>query len=250
MLEVDDLSFGYGGGNVLHGISLTLGAGVNLILGRNGAGKTTLLRLLAGAAPATRGGEIRLDGEHLAVRTRPGRKILRNVGWLPQEFGYPPHMRTSEFVAYAAWLKEVPRSRIASQVAAALAAAGVNGQSGQRLRVLSGGQLRRAGLAAAVVSDPRLLILDEPTAGLDPEQRESFHELVRAVGAAKVVVIATHLLEDVAALADHIVIIDAGRVRWQGTPARLAHAGREDDTPVPVGTESLRRGLRVVLRGA
>jgi ABC-2 type transport system ATP-binding protein len=245
VLEVDGLSFSYGSRQVLTDVDLALGVGANVLLGRNGAGKTTLLRMLAGAAhPAA--GAIGLDGEPVDVRRRGGRRVLRRVGWLPQTFGYPPRMRTVEFVAYAAWLKQVPRAVLGSRVDTALAAAAVTEQAGRPLRELSGGQLRRAGLAASVVADPRLLILDEPTAGLDPEQRGSFHELVRGAARDKVVVIATHLLEDVAALAEWVVVIDAGAVRWQGTAAQLAGAGDGAEAG-PVDTERLRQGLRTVL---
>lgn len=240
-LKAHGLSFSYGRQSVLSGVSFSLGVGAHVLLGRNGAGKTTLIRLLAGAATAA-DGTIRLGEDLLDLRTRSGRALLRHVGWLPQDFGYPPHMKVADFVSYAAWLKEVPNARLASRVEAALEAADMIEHARRPLSALSGGQLRRAGLAAATVAEPEVLILDEPTAGLDPEQRDGFHGLIRELRKTKVVVIATHLLEDVEALAEHVVVIDAGAILWTGTADELAST-----TDGPGGLQGLRRGFRAVL---
>jgi ABC-2 type transport system ATP-binding protein len=223
-------------------VHLQLSTGVTVLLGRNGAGKTTLMKILAGAAAATVG-EVRLDGQPCGGRTRSGRRALRSVGWLPQGFGFPPRITTGEFVAYAAWLKEVPRQRITARVAEVLYAVDLEELAKASLRTLSGGQLRRVGLAAAMAANPNVLILDEPTAGLDPEQRESFHELIRRLRSDKIVIVATHLLEDVEALADWIVVIDRGSVRWKGTPNELSSKSGGD------GIRGLRAGFQSVIGG-
>ncbi|MEU6857343.1 ATP-binding cassette domain-containing protein [Glycomyces sp. NPDC046736] len=243
-LKAHGLSFSYGRHPVLSGVSFSLGAGAHVVLGRNGAGKTTLIRLLAGAATAA-GGTIKLGEDLLDLRTRSGRALLRHIGWLPQEFGYPPHMKVVDFVAYAAWLKEVPKEQLVSRVEAALEAADMTEQARRPLSALSGGQLRRAGLAAATVADPEVLILDEPTAGLDPEQRDGFHRLILELRKTKVVLIATHLLEDVEALAEHVMVIDAGAILWTGTTDELAST-----SDGPGGLQGLRQGFRAVLGAA
>lgn len=248
-LTVDRLSFRYGSKRILSGITVSLGAGTNVILGRNGAGKTTMIRLLAGAAQPADGG-IKLGDERLDLAARSGRKLLQHIGWLPQDFGYPRHMRVIDFIAYAAWLKEVPKARLVSRVADAIAATDLAGHEHQQLRTLSGGQLRRAGLAAAIVADPEVLVLDEPTAGLDPVQRDGFYTLVRRIQETKVVVIATHLLEDVEALADRVVVVDAGRVLWEGTPGELAATATTSGDDRPAGIDGLRQGFRTVLGAA
>lgn len=246
VLTVDNLSFHYGSRMILSGVTVSLGAGATVFLGRNGAGKTTMIRMLAGAAQPAEG-EIRLGDDPLAVRTRSGRRLLRHIGWLPQDFGYPRHMKVVDFVAYAAWLKEVPKQRLVPRVDEALSTTDLTEHAQRPLRALSGGQLRRAGLAAAVVADPDVLVLDEPTAGLDPEQRAGFYTLIRQVQQTKVVVIATHLLEDVEALADRVVIVDAGRILWEGTPGELAGTVATPDGAQPAGLDGLRQGFRGVL---
>ncbi|MGN9912174.1 ATP-binding cassette domain-containing protein [Phytohabitans sp. LJ34] len=226
---------------MLVGVSLDLTNGANLFLGRNGAGKTTLMRVLAGAVRPD-AGDVRLNGRLFSGRSTSGRQVLRHIGWLPQDFGFPPRMKVDEFVAYAAWLKQVPAAQVLARSSAVLEVVDLVRQAHQPLKSLSGGQLRRAGLAAALVADPDVLILDEPTAGLDPEQRDAFHELIRQIGHEKVVVVATHLLEDVEALAGHIVVIDHGSVRWQGDPGGLERLGGGGS-----GLSGLRAGFQAAI---
>jgi len=240
MLEVDQVGFRYGSKPVLRGVSATFEPGATVLLGRNGAGKTTLIRILAGAATPS-SGQVRLNGSAQGSHSRATRAVLRRIGWLPQTFGFPPRMATAEFVAYAAWLKEVPGRQLTRQVADALATTGLSEQARNPLQTLSGGQLRRAGLAAALVAEPEVLVLDEPTAGLDPEQRDAFHGLVRRIRSERVVVIATHLLEDVEALADRVVVIDRGSVQWTGTIDDLAGLSQQQ------GLSALREGFQIIL---
>jgi ABC-type multidrug transport system ATPase subunit len=154
-------------------------------------------------------------------------------------------MTVEEFVGYAGWLKEVPRAGLSSRVSETISLVGLEHKTKDALRTLSGGQLRRAGLAAAVVAEPAVLVLDEPTAGLDPEQREEFHELVRELRTQTVVLVATHLLEDVEALAQRIIVLDSGRLMWSGTPQGLAELA--GSAP---GLQGLRRGFQAALENA
>lgn len=228
-VTVDQVSKRYRSTAALSGVSLELKPGVTAILGRNGAGKSTLMRLLVGVEEPT-SGDVGVRGPGVSTR----REQLRSTGWLPQAFGYPPRMRADDFVRYAAWLKEVDRRQVASSVDAAMELADVELARRRRLGELSGGTLRRVGLAAAMVASPVLVVLDEPTTGLDPEQRASMHERLRALAVERTIVMSTHLLEDVDALADRIYILDAGRVAWDGTVDELSQRSAPD--PRSLGT--------------
>jgi ABC-2 type transport system ATP-binding protein len=205
------------------GLDLALGTGVHGLLGPNGAGKTTLVRALATVLrPA--GGRLSLLGE--AVNGRLDlRRLRRQIGYLPQEFGFYRRFTVREFVEYIAWLKEVPAGEVPDAVQRAVERVGLADRADHRMKTLSGGMVRRAGIAQAIVNDPRILLLDEPTAGLDPDQRMDFRALLREIAGDTCVVIATHLVEDVAAACTDVVLMDAGQVVFRGVPADLAAAG-------------------------
>ncbi len=227
-VRAEGLSRGYGRTQALAGVSFAPQPGVTVLLGPNGAGKSTLTRLLLGvefpdSGQVLRGGRSVTAGEVL-------REHHRRSGWLPQAFGYPTGMRVQDFLCYAAWLKEVPRGSRTALVEHALERVLLSDQRRRRLGQLSGGMLRRVGIAQAIVHQPDFVVLDEPTAGLDPEQRDYFHRTVAQVGRAATVVISTHLLEDVAVLAEHTVVLDDGRVLFDGHVDRLVARGEGPDT--------------------
>ncbi|GIJ77876.1 ABC-type multidrug transport system, ATPase component [Micromonospora phaseoli] len=226
----------------VNGLDLTLDTGVHGLLGPNGAGKTTLMRALATVVnPAS--GRLRLLGQSV---TDPAglRQVRRELGYLPQHFGFYPRFTVREFVEYVAWLKEMPKSAIPGAVQRAVERVGLADRADTRMKTLSGGMLRRAGIAQAIVNEPRLLLLDEPTVGLDPEQRLDFRHLLRDVGVDSCVLVSTHLVEDVAAACTDVVLIDAGRLVWQGTPAQLAQRGTAGDA----GDSATERGYSALLR--
>jgi ABC-2 type transport system ATP-binding protein len=226
--SVRKLSVTLGRGRQAHravdGLDLDLGAGVLGLLGPNGAGKTTLIRVLATITVATRG-EVRLLG-HDPTDASSRREVRRRLGYLPQSFGYYPRFTVREFVTYFAWLKEVSPSRTAVAVDRVIERVGLGDRADTRLKALSGGMLRRAGLAQALVNDPDLLLLDEPTAGLDPEQRLHFRALLREQGLTSTVVVSTHLVEDVASACTQVALMNAGRLVHTGTPLSLEELGR------------------------
>ena len=228
-------------------VDLDLHTGVHGLLGANGAGKTTLMRVLATVLPAT-SGTVALLG-HDAGDERGRREIRRGLGYLPQAFGSYPRFTVREFVEYFAWLKEMPGARRAAAVARAIERVGLADRADTRMKALSGGMLRRAGLAQALVNEPGVLLLDEPTAGLDPEQRVSFRQLIREVGRDTTVLISTHIVEDVASVCDHIVLMREGRIVRRGTPAELERLGEAAGSPEP-GTSALERGYTAALRDA
>src|SRR6516162_4193118 len=166
-VEITDLTRRFGRNVAVAGVSLEAGPGVFGLLGPNGAGKTTLLRMMATVIPPS-SGRLRLLGRDPGS-CGPRREIRRRAGYLPQNLGYYPGFRAAEFVEYFALLKEVPAAQIPAAVVAALERVELGGKAKTKLRNLSGGMLRRVGIAQAIVNEPELLLLDEPTAGLDPE---------------------------------------------------------------------------------
>ncbi|MFW6204032.1 MAG: ABC transporter ATP-binding protein [Actinomycetota bacterium] len=243
-VEIADLVVRYGKRTALAGLYLDLGAGVHGLLGPNGAGKTTLMRVLATVAKPT-SGSVTVLGSDLSDQ-RALREVRRRLGYLPQQFGYYPRFTVREFVEYFAWLKEMPADDVPTAVDRAIDRVGLTDRADDKLKKLSGGMLRRVGIAQAIVNDPDLLLLDEPTAGLDPEQRVDFRELLRAVGVDACVLVATHLVEDVTAACTNVTIANEGRAVFRGTPDDLIAAGEG----TPDGDTPIERGYTTVLRAA
>ena len=243
-VEITALTRRFGRTEAVAGVDLQTGPGVFGLLGPNGAGKTSLLRMMATAIPPT-SGRLRLLGRDPG-RAGPRREIRRRLGYLPQQLGYYPGFTAAEFVEYFALLKEVPAGQVPAAVTAALDRAELGGQARARLRTLSGGMLRRVGIAQAIVNQPDLLLLDEPTAGLDPEQRVAFRGLLRDLGRHAIVVVSTHLVEDVGAACAQVALLDRGKIVFQGSPGELAARGAGHG----VGDAPLERGYSAVLAAA
>jgi ABC-2 type transport system ATP-binding protein len=224
---VDQVAKTFGRTRALDGITFTAGQGVTGLLGPNGAGKTTVLRMLATVLGPDRG-RLRLLGRDPADAGER-LEIRRRLGYLPQEPGFHRGFTTFEFVDYVAILKEMTHRRERhDEVRRVLDEVGLSSVSGKKIRALSGGMRRRVGLAQALLDDPDLLVLDEPTVGLDPEQRLRFRELISRAAERRCVILSTHQTEDVAALCNAIVVVQAGRTLFTGTPAQLVQtaAGR------------------------
>jgi ABC-type multidrug transport system ATPase subunit len=242
-VEITGLTRRFGSATAVAGVDLRTGPGVFGLLGPNGAGKTTLLRMMATAAKPT-SGQLRLLGRDPADYG-PRREIRRRLGYLPQSPGYYPGFTVTEFVEYFALLKEVPPVGVKIAVANAIDRVGLADSRKRRLRTLSGGMLRRACIAQAIVNEPELLLLDEPTAGLDPEQRVTFRALLRDLGEHATVVVSTHLVEDVGAACAEVALMDRGMIVFHGTPGDLtagANGKTAGDTPLERGyTAALER---------
>jgi ABC-2 type transport system ATP-binding protein len=208
-------------------VELTASPGVTGLLGPNGAGKTTLLRIIA-TVLAPDSGEVEAFGYDPG--TADGRlEIRRRLGYLPQEPGYHRGFSAFDFVDYVAILKEWSDRRTRhEEVRRVLSLVGLESVMHRKIRQLSGGMRRRVGIAQSLLGAPDLLVLDEPTAGLDPEQRLRFRELLSAQAERSTVVLSTHQTDDVAALCQRVIVLLGGSVRFDGTPRELAEiaAGR------------------------
>ena len=176
----------------------------------------------------------------------PRREIRRRLGYLPQNLGYYPSFTVVEFVEYFALLKEMPAARVPRAVASAIEQVDLGDKARAKLRTLSGGMLRRVGIAQAIVNEPELLLLDEPTAGLDPEQRVAFRSLLRDLGQRASVVVSTHLVEDVGAACTEVALMNQGKIVFRGTPDELTARGEGHG----VGDAPLERGYSAVLTEA
>ena len=244
-VEVAGVTRRFGRTQAVAGVDLEAGPGVLGLLGPNGAGKTSLLRMLATViAPSS--GTLRLLGRDPGGYAQR-KEVRRRLGYLPQNLGYYPAFTVAEFVEYFALLKEMPPARVPAAVAAAVERTGLGGQARSKLRTLSGGMLRRAGIAQAIVNKPDLLLLDEPTAGLDPEQRVSFRAMLRDLGQEATVIVSTHLVEDVGAACAQVALMDAGKIVFHGTPDELTARAEGTDA---AGDAPLERGYSAVLAAA
>jgi ABC-2 type transport system ATP-binding protein len=244
-VETADLTRRFGRMRAVDGVTLKIGTGVFGLLGPNGAGKSSLLRMMATVIPPSAGRIRLLDLDPGAYG--PRRQIRRRLGYVPQNLGFYPGFTVVEFIEYFALLKEMPSVRVPQAVAAAVEQVGLGDKARAKLRTLSGGMLRRVGIAQAIVNQPDLLLLDEPTAGLDPEQRVAFRALLRALGEHATVIVSTHLVEDVGAACTEVALMDAGKIVFRGTPGELTARG---EGAAAAGDAPLERGYSAVLAEA
>jgi ABC-2 type transport system ATP-binding protein len=220
-ISIVGVSKSFGSTLALDHVDAAFAPGVNGLLGPNGAGKTTMLRILATVLPADDG---RLDVLGVDPTTGNGRlSVRRRLGYLPQEPGFHRQFSAFDFVDYVAILKEwADRRTRHDEVRRVLGLVDLDSVMHKRIGQLSGGMRRRVGIAQALIGRPDLLVLDEPTAGLDPEQRLRFRELLGTEAAGATVLLSTHQTDDVAALCHNVVVLLGGQVRYTGTPAGLA----------------------------
>jgi ABC-2 type transport system ATP-binding protein len=244
-VEIAELTRRFGHTQAVAGVDLAAGPGVFGLLGPNGAGKTTLLRMMATVIAPTSGKLRLLDRDPGAYG--PRREIRRRLGYLPQNLGYYPGFTVAEFVEYFALLKDMPPRQVPAAVAAAIEQVSLGNKARAKLRTLSGGMLRRVGIAQAIVNGPQLLLLDEPTAGLDPEQRVAFRGMLRDLGQRATVIVSTHLVEDVGAACSEVALMNDGKIVFQGTPIELIGQGEGSGA---AGDAPLERGYSAVLAAA
>ncbi|HEV8577761.1 MAG TPA: ABC transporter ATP-binding protein [Thermoanaerobaculia bacterium] len=218
MIEAQTLSRRYGDFTAVDGISFSVKDGEILgMLGPNGAGKTTTIRMITGFLPPT-SGKVTVAGKDLFEAPREAR---RQVGYLPENVSLYPEMRVSEYLTYRARLEGLSRGEIRQAVPVAMERCLVTDVRDQIIGTLSKGYRQRVGLATAILHNPRVLVLDEPTVGLDPKQIISIRELIRQLGREHTLLLSTHILPEVELLCDRVVIIDRGKIVAEGTPESL-----------------------------
>ena len=230
-LLLDNLCKDFGGNTAVAGITAVLEPGIYGLLGANGAGKTTLLRMICGVLKPT-AGQVRLDG--ISIDTL-GAAYRDKLGYLPQEFvGYPQYS-ARDFLLYMAVLKGMTRSQAVPKIQELLSMVRLQEVANKKLRAFSGGMRRRLGIAQALLNDPDILILDEPTAGLDPKERVHFRNILEGYAQQKIVLLSTHIVSDLEAIAHKVFLMKDGRFQTQGTVSELLQQakGRVWELTVP-----------------
>ena len=216
-LSFENISKLYGDTVALQQIDLTLGSGVYGLLGPNGAGKTTLMRIMTDLlAPST--GRVLLDGQDIAVM---GAAFRKKLGYLPQDFGVYPNFTAEQFLLYIARLKGLSKFDAKRQTDNLLRMVGLEDKKQKKLKGFSGGQRQRVGIAQALLGDPEILVLDEPTAGLDPEERIRFRGIISDLSQQKLVLLSTHIVSDLEAVANEIILLRKGVVLEMQKPSAL-----------------------------
>jgi len=206
----------YGKKQALFNIDLEIGKGMFGLLGRNGAGKTTLMKTLA-ALHKKKNGSITVCG----VPVEKAKKIRSMTGYLPQDFSMYPNMRTDEALDYLGALSGIPVKERKEKVETLLKKVNLTEHRRKKVKELSGGMKRRLGIAQALIHDPKVIIVDEPTAGLDPEERIRFRNLLCEVAEDRIVILSTHIVGDIESTCENIAIMDEGRILWKGTVSEL-----------------------------
>lgn len=214
-LELDAISKSYGNFRALSSVSATLEDGIYGLLGPNGAGKTTLINIMIGILPSSEG-TIRLDGNDTA---RMGRGYFDLIGYMPQYSQFYANFTVLEFLYYMCQLKGVKNAK--SRIEEVLAFVNLCDWRQMRIGALSGGMRQRLGVAQAILNNPKLLVLDEPTAGLDPGERVRFRNLLSKLATGRIIILATHIVSDVECIAKEILLLQKGKLVMQGTPNEL-----------------------------
>ncbi len=216
-LKTCGLTKQFGSKTAVKDLNITLTNGVYGLLGANGAGKTTLMRLLCNLQAPT-SGQIFLGGKNIAGLGERYRALL---GYLPQHFGYYPDFSALDFLLYVSALKGLEEKAARKKSKELLEAVGLSREAKQKIKTFSGGMKQRLGIAQAMLNDPHILILDEPTAGLDPKERVRFRNLISAFSKDRIVILSTHIVSDVEFVAEDIIMMKAGKVLHFGNPQEI-----------------------------
>lgn len=209
-IEIESLSKRYGDKVAVNNVSLSIGKGIFGLIGRNGAGKTTLLRILATLLPKS-GGEVSING----IPIRKVKKIRRIIGYMPQEFSFYPGLSVRDTMKYFCALSDISE-KYDKRIIEVLSKVHLLDQIETRVHHLSGGMKRRLGMAVAMIANPSILLIDEPTVGLDPEERIHFRRMISEFAEDKIVLLSSHIIEDIEQMCDKIAIMQEGAIVWTG----------------------------------
>ncbi len=212
-IELNDLTKTYGEKNAVDDFSVTLGSGVYALLGPNGSGKTTLMRMLCDVLRPSKGAVL-ANGTDISVL---GEQYRDRLGYLPQHFGFYPNFSGMDFMMYLAALKGLPKLKARERCEELLTLVGLYDVRKKKIKTYSGGMKQRIGIAQALINDPELLVLDEPTVGLDPKERTKFRNIISDLGENKTVLLSTHIVSDIEYIADDILVMKNGRLVLHGS---------------------------------
>lgn len=246
MIEIQNLTKTYSGNvQALSGIDLDIGSGMFGLVGPNGAGKTSLMRILAGLLRPTTGSVHIFENDITSAKGKQAAKAL--LGYLPQELGLYPNLTGREFLDYIAILKGVTdKNARKNQINQLLEEVRLADVADRRLKTYSGGMKRRVGIAQALLGNPKLLIVDEPTVGLDPEERVRFRNLLSSMASRCTVILSTHIVEDISHSCNDLAVINKGRVLYRGSPADLVGQARGQVWNITLQNEQPNGGLSVI----
>ena len=216
-LTLEGVTKKYGSKVAVNGISCTMNRGIYGLLGANGSGKTTLLRMICGILEATEG-TVRYGGSAIGKLGADYRRVL---GYLPQDFGYYPEFTAKRFLLYLAALKAMPKEEAEARTEELLEMVELTREKGKKIKTFSGGMIRRLGIAQALLNNPEILILDEPTAGLDPRERIRFRNIISSLSKCRTIILSTHIVSDVEYIADEILLMKEGALLATGDMGRM-----------------------------
>lgn len=236
-LTINDLSKEYGRKKAVNHFSAKLTNGVYGLLGANGAGKTTLMRIICDVQTETKGA-IFFNGKNIHDLGEKYRNIL---GYLPQNFGYYPNFTAYKFLMYISAIKGLPPKKAHNRTMELLQVVDLLTQKNEKIKTFSGGMKQRLGIAQTLLNDPRILILDEPTAGLDPKERVRFRNLLSEYAGDKIVILSTHIVSDVEAIADEVLLMKKGKFALQGTVQELTEKANGKVWELTVSTSEARK---------
>ncbi|BDR52777.1 ABC transporter ATP-binding protein [Bombiscardovia nodaiensis] len=248
MLQLEHVYKSFGSKTVTNDMNLSFGQGVYGLLAPNGAGKSTLMKMMTTLLKPDRG-SITWDGEDIIALDEDYRAIL---GYLPQDFGYYPSYTPRQFLGYIAALQGLPKKASQERVMSLLKTVGLEDAANKKMKALSGGMVQRVGIAQSLLNDPQLLILDEPTAGLDPKERVRFRNIIHALAADRTVILSTHIVSDLETIASQVIMIKDGSLYKQADPAGLCadYQGHIFEVPMDLPLGPGQRLLDEVQEGA
>ena len=235
MLEINSISKSYGSKHVLSDITISLDKGIYGLLGRNGAGKTTLLNIISGQVKAECG-TVKFNGRDVFKNRK---EFVKNAGYVPQYVDFYKNYSVYEFMKYMCALKDVQKNQVKNEIENILEKVNLTSESKIKIGTLSGGMKQRLGIAQALINNPSFLLLDEPTAGLDPEERIRFRNLIADISEDRIVLFATHIVGDVEHIANQVLTLSNGKIELAENPRKIIEMFQDKVGVVEINKDEL-----------